>query len=152
MQWFAQRGHLVTGIDRAPEAIESARRFGEAVLADIEKNPWPLMNGDKARQFEAVIVTNYLWRPLFPIICDSVAPGGVLIYETFSKGNETLGKPSCSDFLLRPAELLAAFTSMHIIGFEDGFLECPDRFVQRIVAVQSDLRSTAKQTPKFYML
>jgi hypothetical protein len=55
-----------------------------------------------------VVVTNYLWRPLAAPDVDSVAPGGVLIYETFAAGNETVGKPSRADFLLRPGELLQA--------------------------------------------
>jgi hypothetical protein len=55
-----------------------------------------------------VVVTHYLWRPLLPAIMAAVAPGGVLIYETFAAGNETVGKPSRPDFLLRPGELLDA--------------------------------------------
>ncbi len=90
MKWFADRGHAVTGLDRSPEAIQMASRFGDAVLADIENGPWPLMENGQARQFEAVIVTNYLWRPLFPVMAQSLAPGGVLIYETFAQGNETV--------------------------------------------------------------
>ncbi len=139
MKWFAEKGHAVTGVDRSPTAIESAARFGEAVLADIEIGPWPLMDGTQVRQFAAVIVTNYLWRDLFPVIAQSVARGGVLIYETFAKGNETLGKPSRPDFLLQPAELLSAFEELHIVAFEDGFLDKPPRLVQRIAAVQLGL-------------
>ena len=152
MKWFAQRGHAVTGIDRSPEAIQAAATFGAAVLADIENGPWPLMNGDQARQFGAVIVTNYLWRPLFALIAQSVAPGGVLIYETFAQGNETVGRPSSPEFLLRPAELLAAFGAMHIVAFEQGFLENPPRFVQRMVAVQAGLRNDAGPAPRLYAL
>ena len=51
-----------------------------------------------ARQFDAVVVTNYLWRPLWAQILDSVKPGGVLLYETFAQGNEVFGKPSRPDF------------------------------------------------------
>ena len=152
MKWFAQRGHAVTGIDRSPEAIQAAATFGAAVLADIENSPWPLMNGAQARQFDAVIVTNYLWRPLFPLIAQSVAPGGVLIYETFVQGNETVGRPSSPEFLLRPAELLAAFGAMHIVAFEQGFLENPPRFVQRIVAVAASLPHDTEPAPGFYAL
>jgi SAM-dependent methyltransferase len=72
------------------------------VVADIEGGPWPFAG----RQFDAVVVTNYLWRPLLPTLLASLAPGGVLIYETFTQGNESVGKPSRPDFLLRPGELL----------------------------------------------
>ena len=152
MKWFAENGHAVAGVDRSPEAIHAAAKFGEAILADIENGPWPLMNGDQARQFDAVIITNYLWRPLFPVIAQSVAPGGLLIYETFAKGNETVGKPSRPDFLLHPAELLQVFGNMHIIAFEEGFLENPARFVQRIAGVQAESKDTADASPTRYTL
>jgi len=152
MKWFAERGHPVTGVDRAPAAIDAASRFGEAVLADIENTPWPLMCGAQARQFEAVLVSSYLWRPLFPVICDSVAPGGILLYETFAVGNETVGKPARANFLLQTGELLSAFTSLRLIAFEDGFLDSPPRFVQRLVAARPDLRADADQAPKRYAI
>jgi hypothetical protein len=88
------------------------------------------------RQFDAVVVTNYLWRPLFPTLLQSLAAGGVLIYETFAIGNETVGKPSRADFLLQPGELLRLCAGLKIVAFEDGFLALPDRFVQRIVAAR----------------
>lgn len=147
MQWFAQRGHAVVGVDRSPEAIHAAARFGEAVLADIENKPWPLMNGDQVRRFDAVVVTHYLWRPLFPTILQSLAPGGLLIYETFTQGNETVGKPSRPDFLLRPGELLRTCEPLRIVAFEEGFLENPPRFIQRIVAVQPELPTGASPAP-----
>lgn len=152
MKWLADKGHAVTGVDRSAEAIHAATRFGEAVLADIENDPWPLMTGGQVRQFDAVIVTNYLWRPLFPLIAQSVAPGGILIYETFAKGNETVGRPSSPDFLLQPAELLRAFANMRIVAFEEGFIEDPPRFVQRIAAVRPDLQDRSEPAPRRYTL
>lgn len=152
MKWFAERNHRVTGVDRSAEAIHAAAVFGETVLADIENGPWPLMNDSQVRQFQAVVVTNYLWRPLFPVIAKSVAPGGVLIYETFASGNETVGKPSRPDFLLQPAELLHAFAAMRVIAFEEGFLDNPPRFVQRLAAVQLDSAPTRDPAPARYAL
>lgn len=147
MAWFAARGHAVTGVDRSPEAIEAVRHLGDAVLADIENAPWPWMRGTDdvqpkqgtcatvARTFDAVVVTNYLWRPLLPTIAQSVAPGGVLMYETFAAGNETVGKPARPDFLLQPGELLRAFDALRVVAFEEGFIDQPARFVQRLTAV-----------------
>jgi SAM-dependent methyltransferase len=132
MRWFAGRGHPVTGVDRSPEAIAAVRDLGEAVLADIEDGPWPFAG----RTFAGVVVTNYLWRPLLPMIVQAVAPGGVLLYETFAAGNETVGKPSRPDFLLAPGELLGACTALRVVAYEDGFLEEPARFVQRVAAVR----------------
>jgi SAM-dependent methyltransferase len=132
MRWFAARGHPVVGVDRSQEAIDAVRPLGEAICADIENGPWPLAG----RTFDGVVVTNYLWRPLLPVIVQSVAPGGVLMYETFAAGNETVGKPSRPDFLLRPGELLAACAGLRVVAYEDGFLDSPERFVQRIAAVR----------------
>lgn len=132
VRWFAERGCRVTGVDRDAAATEPLERLADVIVADIENGPWPLAG----RQFDAVVVTNYLWRPLLPTILASVAPGGVLIYETFAMGNQTVGKPSRPDFLLRPGELLAAANGLRVIGYEDGFLGEPDRFVQRLAAVR----------------
>jgi SAM-dependent methyltransferase len=136
LRWFAQAQHPVTGVDRSSEAIETAAHLGEAVLANIENGPWPFVVEGQPRQFDAVVVTNYLWRPLFPTLLQSLAAGGVLIYETFAIGNETVGKPSRADFLLQPGELLRLCAGLKIVAFEDGFLALPDRFVQRIVAAR----------------
>lgn len=132
MRWFAEKGHEVTGIDRSPQAITASARWGSAIEADIENGPWPL----EGATFDAVVVTNYLWRPLMPRIVASVAPGGVLIYETFASGNETVGKPSRPDFLLQPGELLRATSELQTVAYENGFLPAPDRFVQRVVAIR----------------
>ena len=133
MRWFHERNHPVTGVDKAQEAIESVAHLGEALCADIEAGPWPL----PGRRFGCVVVTNYLWRPLLPTIVDSVAPGGVLLYETFAQGNETVGRPARAEFLLAPGELLRACGSLHIVAYENGFLDAPARFVQRIAAVRA---------------
>ena len=134
MRWFGERGHPVTGVDRDPQAIAAVAGLGEAVHADIENGPWPF----GGRRFAGVVVTNYLWRALLPAIAGSVAPGGVLLYETFAAGNETVGKPSRPDFLLRPGELLQACAGLRVAAYEDGFLEEPPRFVQRIAAVRPE--------------
>ena len=139
LRWFAERGHPVTGVDRAPEAAQAAAAWGEALCADIENAPWPLAG----REFGAVVVTNYLWRALLPTLIASVAPGGLLIYETFASGNETVGKPSRPDFLLQPGELLRACADLRVVAYEDGYLGAPERFVQRIAAVREVAASDA---------
>ena len=136
VRWFAALGHLVTGVDRAEDALEGLSGVAETILADIENGPWPLLQAGQLRQFDAVVVTNYLWRPLLQTLADSVKPGGLLIYETFATGNATVGRPSNPDFLLQPGELLARFAAWRVVGFEDGFLSQPERFVQRLCAVR----------------
>ena len=145
MRHFAAQGHAVIGVDRNPEAIAAVSHLGETLCGDIENGPWPLV----ARAFGAVVVTNYLWRPLWPRILASLAPNGVLIYETFSAGNETVGKPSRPDFLLNTGELLTVCKDLRIVAFEEGFIARPDRFVQRIVAIKS---SSSEQTVCRYPL
>ena len=144
LRWFAGRGHPVTGVDRDEQALAGLSGVGETLVADIENGPWPLAG----RQFAAVVVTNYLWRPLFPRILEAVAPGGVLLHETFAQGNETVGKPSRPDFLLAAGELLAAYPGLRIVAYEDGFLDAPPRFVQRLCAV----RDTPSAEPVRYRL
>ena len=142
MRFLASLGHRMTGIDRDAEAMAAVAALGEAVQADIENGPWPLPN----RTFDAVIVTNYLWRPLMPQILASLSSQGVLIYETFAAGNETVGKPSRPDFLLNAGELLTLCQGLHIVAYEEGFLDLPERFVQRIVAVKTpQLTGTPKR-------
>jgi len=134
-RWFYERNHPVVLVDRSQEAIESIAipaSACEAVVADIENGLWPF----EGRQFDAVVVTNYLWRPLMRTLLDSLAPGGVLIYETFTQGNETVGKPSRPDFLLRTGELLDICKGLRVVAFEEGYLDAPPRFVQRIAAVR----------------
>jgi SAM-dependent methyltransferase len=131
LRYLASLGHRVTGVDRNPEAVAMAQANGPVICADIENGPWPFAG----QTFGCVVVTNYLWRPLLPTLLASVAPGGVLIYETFAAGNESVGKPSRPDFLLQPGELLSATKGLRTVAYQDGFEPSPDRFVQRIVAV-----------------
>lgn len=104
------------------------------LAADLEGAPWPL---PADQRFGAVIVTNYLHRPLFARLIESLAPGGVLIYETFAAGNERIGKPSNPAFLLAPGELLDAVRGrLRVVAYEDGFIDAPRAaYVQRICAV-----------------
>lgn len=130
LRWLQAQGFAVTGVDRDATAVEPLRDLGRIVVADIENAAWPLAG----EAFDAVIVTNYLWRPLLASIVASVAPGGALIYETFAVGNEAFGKPSNPDFLLNPGELLWACATLQVVAYEDGLLDGPPRRVQRIAA------------------
>lgn len=145
MRWLQSQGCQVVGVDRDAQALSSAQAFGEVLCADLENAEWPFVR----QQFDAVLVTNYLWRPRFADLLACLKPEGVLIYETFSAGNETVGKPSRTDFLLQPTELLTVCKDLRLVAFEEGFLPQPERFVQRIVAVRE---ANATQTPVRYPL
>ena len=136
--YLAARGRRIIACDRDADALDSLQGVQgvETVLADLEiGGPWPF----GGQVFCAVLVVNYLHRPLFRDIAAAVAPGGVLIYETFAAGNERYGKPSNPEFLLRPGELLEEFgRNLTVVGFEYGRVSRPKpALVQRLCAVRS---------------
>ena len=131
LRWLAAQGFSVTGIDRDAAALQPLRGIADVRVADLEGETWPL----SGERFDAVLVTNYLWRPTWPQLRKALADGGVLIYETFAIGQERFGKPSRPDFLLRPGELLELARGWHVVAYEDGLLDAPPRHVQRIAAV-----------------
>jgi len=145
--WFLNRGHAVTGLDRDIQTATKSYPTALLIEADIEAHPWPL-----TQTFGAVVVTNYLWRPVLPAITQSVAPGGVLLYETFAKGNAVFGRPSRPDFLLEPEELLAACKDFTVVAYENGTLDDPMRCVQRIAAIRKPLVKSATEAPTVYPL
>lgn len=129
-------GRRVVAVDRDAQALAGlAGRAGiRAVLADIENGDWPC----GAQRFAGIVVVNYLHRPLFPHLADSLDEGGVLIYETFMMGNERFGRPSNPAFLLRNGELLEAFGGrLTVVAFEQGEVMLPQpAMVQRLCAVK----------------
>lgn len=136
-RWLAQRGFRVEAVDSDGVALELLAGVPRLATrrADLELGPWPYAG----RRFDAVVVTNYLYRPRFGELLGLLGPGGVLIYETFMIGNERFGKPSNPDFLLAPHELLqrlpAAWT---MVAFEQGEIAQPrPAAVQRICAVNA---------------
>ncbi len=133
---FLERGHPVTAVDLDLSGIaDTIGRPGlEALEVDLEDGrPFPLAG----RRFAGVIVTNYLYRPLFPALIAAVAPGGALIYETFAKGNEGFGRPRRPEHLMNPGELLEAVGGrLRVRAFEDLIVEAPrPAAIQRICAV-----------------
>jgi SAM-dependent methyltransferase len=130
-RYFLQRGLNVVALDREAQEIPGAR----FIRADLEDgSPWPLAG----ERYQGVVVTNYLHRPLLATLRDSLAEGGVLIYETFMLGNERYGRPSNPAFLLRPGELLEAFRGLRVEGFEEGPVAEPKpAVIQRLCAVRA---------------
>ena len=128
-RFFAGRNLAVVAVDREPQSIPGVK----FVQADLEDgNPWPFTG----ERFGAIVVTNYLHRPLLPVLGSSLAQSGVLIYETFMIGNERYGKPSNPNFLLRPGELLQSFFDLTVLGFEQG--GTGSAVVQRICAIRGE--------------
>jgi SAM-dependent methyltransferase len=130
-RFFRDKGFEVVAVDRQPVVLERIT----FVEADLEGGgPWPFAG----RKFGAIVVTNYLHRPLFPHLAASLDEGGVLIYETFMLGNERFGRPSNPKFLLRPGELKDAFAGLQVLDFEEGEFERPKRaMLQRLCALKT---------------
>lgn len=138
---LAGRGHVVTAVDRDAGALAAIADVPlvHALRADLEDGgPWPFAGA----RFSAIVVTNYLHRPLFPAILDTLAPDGVLLYETFMLGNERFGKPSNPDFLLRAGELWSVFgASLEVRAYEQGLQRLPKAaMIQRLCALNTRFR------------
>jgi SAM-dependent methyltransferase len=127
------RGFAVCAVDRDTSALLAfAGPRCEVRRIDLETDDRSQL-GDN---YDGIIVTNYLHRPLFPALVRALAPGGVLIYETFARGNERFGQPRNPDFLLRPGELLDVFTALTVVAFEQGEVAVPrPAVIQRLTAV-----------------
>jgi SAM-dependent methyltransferase len=134
---LAGQNLAVLAVDRNIEALSVLDGVPgiETACLDLEGEDWPLAG----QQFAGIVVTNYLWRSRLPDVLTMLAPGGVLIYETFMLGNERYGKPSNPDFLLRPGELrtVVATAGLREIAFVEGYAETPKPCMrQAIVAVR----------------
>ncbi len=137
LRYLSSLGFAVVGVDRDEAALAALSGIGgtQILIADIEAGPWPFAPGE----FDGVVVTNYLHRPLFPDLVGALRSGGVLIYETFALGNERYGRPGNPDFLLRPNELLSRVEPLNAIAFEQGFVTAPKAAViQRVCAVRDE--------------
>jgi len=131
-RWLARLGFEVDAVDRDLSGFADPPPGVELRQADIEGDAWPYPE----TRFDAIVVTNYLHRPLLPTLVDSLEPGGLLLYETFAAGNERFGKPSNPDFLLQPGELIEAVRGrLRVLAFEDLSVTTPrPACLQRIAA------------------
>lgn len=136
-RWFAERGHHVVAVDRDLSGVADLRDLPhvELIEFDLEVGETvPVQPGSCV----AVVVTNYLWRPILDDLVALVAPGGWWLYETFAVGNEQFGGPTNPDYLLRPGELLelARRHDLHVVAYEDVVVDEPrPAAVQRLAAV-----------------
>ena len=130
-------GYRVEAVDRDAAALAGIAAQAPGIVtrvADLEGGPWPY----HGCVFDGIVVTNYLYRPLLPMLLNALDENGVLIYETFMVGNERFGKPSNPAFLLRPGELLDVVRRrLTVIAFEQGEITVPRAaMVQRLCAAR----------------
>ncbi|MDA0239096.1 MAG: methyltransferase domain-containing protein [Proteobacteria bacterium] len=147
-RYLAARGHPVTALDKDIAALKPDDRI-ETIAHDLEDgSPWPL----GARRFAGIVVTNYLHRLILSDIVEAVAPGGVLIYQTFATGNGEFGRPRRPEFLLKPGELLEAVAERcHIVAYENGTVSARrPAAIQRICAVRNDFQTEDGLPPPLY--
>jgi SAM-dependent methyltransferase len=134
-RYLASNGYRIEAVDIDPACIEALAGFENitARIADLETGPWPYCG----RRFDGIVVTNYLHRPLLPLLVDALAPSGVFVYETFAAGNERFGRPANPAHLLNHGELLETVRGrLRVVAYEDVTLDQPKpAAVQRICAI-----------------
>jgi SAM-dependent methyltransferase len=138
-RYLAGLGHRVTAIDIDLSAVIdlAADDRLELVERDLENAPWPFAG----RRFGGIVVTNYLYRPLYPYLVAALSDGGTLIYDTFAAGNERFGHPRNPAFLLNPGELLNAFAEdLHIVAYDHGRVDEPRQAMRQRLCAISGLR------------
>lgn len=133
---LAAAGHPVLAVDRDAMALAGLPGLPgvEVLAADLEGEAWPLAG----LRFVGIVVTNYLWRPRLADLPALLAPGGVLIYETFMQGNEAYGKPSNPDFLLAPGELrsFAENAGLAVLDFVEGYVATPKPAMRQAICAR----------------
>ena len=129
-RFLAERGFTVRAIDRDADALESLPPSITTEAIDLESGDVSL----GSRLYDAVIVFNYLHRPLMPAIVEAVARGGVLIYETFTAAQATRGRPRNAAFLLQDGELATLVTPLRILRRREGEFE--GKFIASIAAMR----------------
>ena len=142
---LAGQGCQVIAVDRDAAALHGlASNFVSTLCIDLEQGRTQALSDLlQAARFAGIVVTNYLHRPLLPMLLDALCNGGILIYETFAHGNAIFGKPSNPAFLLEPGELLNAVSGarcgMQVVAYEHGFQSAPHpAMVQRLCAIRCD--------------
>jgi len=133
--FLAERGLIVTAVDRDPRAVEGLRAEAARRRLAVEARVLDLETGgpDLGREaFDLVVVVHYLHRPLFPALVQALAPGGLVIYETFTMEQARLGQPSNPDFLLKHGELRERLRPLAVVREREGLVE--GRYVAAVAA------------------
>ena len=133
--WLAARGLTTLAVDRDADAIrelnQAAREHGlplRAEVRDLEDGGSPF----RGSTYDVIVVVHYLHRPLFPVLIDAVAPGGLLVYETFTRAQAARGKPTNPDFLLKAGELLELVRPLEVLASREGDFD--GRMIASVIA------------------
>lgn len=136
--WLAERAWRVTLVDIAGQAFDHARRraAGRNLAVEFQECDLDAVQSAQsvgwASRFDLVVALFYLQRDLFPVLADALAPGGLLIYKTYTTLQRRFpGGPTNPAFLLEPGELRRAFPSLSILYYRETIR---DRGVAELVA------------------
>ena len=133
--WLASRGYVTTALDNSADNVafvaEEASRRGLSVHADVKDlEAGSVFLGQAS--YDVIVVVHYLHRPLFPALIAALRPGGVLVYETFTRAQAARGKPTNPAFLLEAGELARLVAPLEILRQREGDYE--ERWVASVVA------------------
>ena len=144
--WLAARGLDTLALDRNLAAVVGIREAAahraiplRAEVVDLEANGVAL----PAAAFDVVVVVHYLHRPLFPVLKAALRPGGLLVFETFTREQAARGKPTNPAFLLEPGELRELVAPFQIVAEREGDFE--GKMLASVIAVRP--RDPARDQP-----
>jgi SAM-dependent methyltransferase len=147
--WLAEQGFRTLAVDRDTNAIDTltheARRRAlpiQARVVDLEDGE-PFLEPDS---FDVIVVVHYLHRPLMPALVSAIRPGGVLVYETFTRAQAARGKPTNPAFLLESGELPMLVRPLEIAASREGDFD--GRSLASIVAVRRSRLCIEQPSPR----
>lgn len=129
---LAAAGLEVHAIDRDAAAIEALRaaagQLGLALRAEVRDieaagslpGAGPAAPLGPAGTYDLIVVVHYLHRRLFPALVRALAPGGLLLYETFTVDQAARGHPRNPAFLLEHGELPRLVAPLKIVRQREG--------------------------------
>ena len=135
--WLAERGLSVRAIDRDSQKIASLREAATSRRLPVTAEVVDLETGGVdlgTAVYDAILVTRYLHRPLFPALIHALAPAGLLFYETFTAAQAGRGGPTSPDHLLELGELRRLVAPLEILRYREA--EFGSRMLASVVARQ----------------
>ena len=137
-RFLTQKGFKLLLLDNDIAKAKDLQDVENIVLMEYDLEDGSTLPFPKS-SFQGVVVTNYLYRPIFPQLLNLLDDGGILIYETFAVGNEKYGRPTNPDYLLKSGELISLVSpQMRIIAYEECLVRRPTKaYVQRLTAAKN---------------
>ena len=135
--WLAARGLRTVAIDRDADAIAGIRETAERLRLPLRADIVDLEIGDATlpvAAYDLIVVVHYLHRLLFPALRAALRPGGIVVYETFTRGQAQRGKPTNPAFLLEPGELRELVAPLEVLVEREGDFE--GKMLASVIAVR----------------